>query len=435
MTAILIFAGRSTRFWPLSEKSFFPVAGTCLLAEQVKRLKEAGIKNIILVAGAHNKKEAKAMFPTMTIVEQKDLDLGMRGALLSALPKCTEEKVLIVSANDFIDVQAYKDLMTASKQITSGGVLLARKVKTYFPGGYLSLKGKRITSIVEKPTPGTEPSSMINLVAHVHASKTTLLKALKTVKPTKDDGYEVALDSLFQTETYTAMPYTGLWQAVKYPWHLLDLLSSLLPSVETPSIHPSAVIHRTAVIEGSVVIEAGVKVFAHATITGPAYIGKNTIVANNALVRGSSIGEHCVVGYSTEICRSILSSNVWTHMNYVGDSVIGNNVSLGGGTTTGNLRLDEAEIQSMVKNEPVKTGRVKFGTIIGPNCRFGFQSSTLPGVKIGSGSFINATTLVSRDIPDQSFVKSKQATELDIRPNHTIPSLPQERDVFRKKLA
>lgn len=434
MTAILIFAGRSTRFWPLQEKSLFPIAGTCLLAEQINRLKTAGIKNIILVAGAHNKKEAKKMFPGMTIVEQKDLDLGMRGALLSALPKCTEEKVLIVSANDFIDVEAYKDLISTSKNLTSGGVLLARKVKTYFPGGYLSLKGKRITGIVEKPKPGTEPSSMINLVAHVHASKTTLLKALRAVKPTKDDGYEVALDSLFKTERYEALAYTGSWQAVKYPWHLLDLLPSLLPSGK-PKIHPSASIHATAVIEGAVMIDAGVKVFAHATITGPAYVGKNAIVANNALVRGSSIGEGSVVGYSTEICRSILQSNVWTHMNYVGDSVIGDNVSLGGGTTTGNLRLDEAEIQSMVKDEPVKTGRVKFGTIIGRNCRFGFQSSTLPGVKIGSGSFINATTLVSSDIPDQSFVKSKQSVEMDIRPNKTAPSHPHERDVFRIKLA
>lgn len=434
MTAILIFAGRSTRFWPLSEKSFFPIAGTCLLAEQIKRLKSAGMKNIILVAGAHNKKEAKKMFPTMTIVEQKDLELGMRGALLSALPKCKDEKVMIVSANDVIDVSAYKNLITASKDLKSGGVLLARKVKTYFPGGYLSLKGKRITGIVEKPKPGTEPSSMINLVAHVHADKTALLKALKAVKPTKDDGYEQALDALFQAETYTALPYTGPWQAVKYPWHLLDLLPSLLPSGK-PNIHPSATIHKTAVIEGPVTIEAGVKIFAHATVQGPAYIGENTIVANNALVRGSSIGAHSVVGYSTEICRSILMSNVWTHMNYVGDSVIGDNVSLGGGTTTGNLRLDEAEISSMVQGNPTPTGRIKFGTIIGSDCRFGFQSSTLPGIKIGSGCFINASTLVSTDIPDQSFVKGKQSTELDVRPNKTQSSHPKDREVFRKKLS
>lgn len=374
------------------------------------------------------------MFPTMTIVEQEDLDLGMRGALLSALPTCTEEKVLIVSANDFIDVKAYKDLITASKNLKTGGVLLARKVKTYFPGGYLSLKGKRITGIVEKPAPGTEPSDMINLVAHVHASKTTLLKALQAVKPTKDDGYEVSLDALFKTERYEALAYTGSWQAVKYPWHLLDLLPSLLPANKKPIIHPSAVIHTTAVIEGAVIIEAGAKVFAHATITGPAYIGKNAIIANNALVRGSSIGEGSVVGYSTEICRSILQSNVWTHMNYVGDSVVGDNVSLGGGTTTGNLRLDEAEIQSMVHGKPVPTGRVKFGTIIGSNCRFGFQSSTLPGVKVGADCFINATTLVSEDIPDGSFVKSKQSPTLDIRPNRTAPSKPQEREKFRKKL-
>ena len=433
MRAILIFAGRSTRFWPLEEKSFFPVAGTCLLSEQVRRLREAGIKDILLVAGKHNRAEAEAMFPDLTITEQEDLDLGMRGALLSSLPKC-KGPVMIVSANDLIDPSAYRELLKRAKTLSSGGLLLARKVTSYFPGGYLSVKGKRITSIVEKPEPGTEPSDLVNIVAHVHCSAEELLAALKAVKPTKDDGYEVALDTLLKRHPYEAVAYDGLWQPVKYPWHMLSVLEALVPSSGKPRIHRTAKVHKTAVIEGPVVIGPNVKVFAHATIMGPCVIGEGSIIANNALVRGSSVGRNCVIGYNTEVARSVLGDDVWTHSSYVGDSVLAHNISFGAGTTTGNLRLDEQEITSIVGEKQIGTGRTKLGLIMGSGCRTGIHTCFSPGVKVGKGSFFNSMTMVTKDVSDDSFVKMKDVGALDVRPNVTKGNSPASRSAFRSKL-
>lgn len=434
MTAILIFAGRSTRFWPLEEKSFFPVAGTTLLEEQVKRLRLGGVKKILLVAGKHNRAEAEVLFPDLEIVEQEDLDLGMRGALLSALPHTGNDAVMVVSANDLIEPKAYADLLKRSKSLTSGGLILARKVSSYFPGGYLSVRGKRITGIVEKPEPGDEPSDLVNIVAHVHASGSELLEILKKTKTTRDDGYEVALDTLFGRHPYEAVAYEGLWQPVKYPWHLLSLLEALLPASGKPKIHRSAKIHKTAVIEGAVVIGANVKVFAHATVMGPCVIGEGSIVANNALVRGSSVGRNCVIGYNTEVARSVLGDDVWTHSSYLGDSVLGSNISLGAGTTTGNLRLDEGEITSIVKGKAVGTGRTKLGVIMGSGCRSGIHTCFAPGVKVGEKSFLSSMTMVSKDVPDQSFVKMKGGGEMDVRKNNASASSPASRSGFMSKL-
>lgn len=417
MHALLILAGRSTRFWPLQEKSFFPVAGTCVLFEQVRRLHAAGIRRITLVTGEHNAALTTELLPSLPQVRQEDLSLGMRGALLSALPHVDDEPILLVSANDLIDVSAYRSLATMARGRKSGGVLLARQVSRYFPGGYLSVRGTRILGIVEKPAPGTEPSSLVNIVAHVHVSPSALLSALRATKTTGDDGYEVALDALMQQERYDAAPYDGAWHPVKYPWHLLDVLPALLPSKGKPSIHPTASVHRTAVIEGPVRIDKGARVYAHATITGPAYIGHDAVVANNALVRGSSVGARSVVGYSTEICRSILAEDVWTHMNYVGDSVIGPDVSLGGGTMTGNLRLDETDVHSMVQGTSISTNRVKCGVVIGSGCRIGVHTTFAPGVKVGQGTFIASAASISADIPDRSFVRPLPTDAVEIRPN------------------
>lgn len=431
MKALLLLAGQSKRFWPLKEKTLFPVLGKSLLEHQVARLQKGGVKEIVMVGGAHNLAPAKKLFPKLKLIEQQDLSLGMRGALLSALPKIGKGPVMIVSGNDVIDPAGYKALLTEAKKKGVDGAILAQKVESYFPGGYLTLKGSRITGIVEKPGAGQEPSDLVNIVAHVHNDVLALLETLKKTQSQWDDAYEVAMDKLLQTKTYHAVKYTGNWQAVKYPWHMLPLLGTLLDGLQKPKIDKSAKVHRLACVEGPVIIEAGAKILAHATVKGPAYIGKDAVIGTGALVRGSSIGNRCVIGFNSEIKSSVLASDVWTHMTYIGDSVIGHNVSFGGGCMTGNFRLDEGEISSMVGDAQVPTGLHKLGVIVGDDCRFGIQIGMNPGVKVGEGTFVAGGTFLTEDVPGSSFVRTKEG-KVVVTENRSKTPDAEQRDVFRK---
>lgn len=431
MKTLLLLAGQSKRFWPLAEKPLFPVCGKPLLSHIVDRLKEGGCTDIVFIGGAHNLEEVRSLYPDATLVEQEDLTLGMRGALLSALPALKEEDVLVVSANDVIDPSAYHATVEAGKQSGRGGAILAQTVSRYFPGGYLSVEENRVTGIVEKPGEGNEPSNLVTIVCHYHRDASALLEELQDVDLVRDDGYEQALARLFKKESYAPVAYGGAWQAVKYPWHLLHLLPILLKDIAEKKIDPSAQIHPTAVIEGNVVIAEGVRVLPHATIVGPAYIGPHSIIGNNALVRGSSVGDHCVIGYCTEVKSSILHSHVWTHSTYIGDSVIGHNVSFGAGTVTGNLRLDEGEIPSAVGEERIGTGLTKFGAIIGDHGRIGIRVAINPGIKIGAHSFVSSGVLLEQDLPERSFARMK-AGEVVIKENKTEAPRPVERDKYKK---
>lgn len=432
MKTLLLLAGRSTRFWPLEDKTLFPVCGKTLLEHQIDRLKQGGCEDITIIGGAHNLQAAKELIPEAHFVEQKDLDLGMRGALLDALPSCGDEAVLIVSGNDVIDPSAYKAVIDAAKKV-DGGALLAQEVTSYFPGGYLVVDDEKVTGIIEKPGEGKEPSNLVNIVAHVHNNAATLLDALGNVDESTDDGYEQAVQKLLHDKNYNAVPYIGVWQAVKYPWHMLQLLEVLLCDIAEQKIDPSAEIHSSAVIDGPVVIEAGVKVLPHATIRGPAYIGKNSIVANNALVRNSSVGENCVVGYNTEVKGTVLHSDVWTHMTYLGDSIVGRNVSFGGGCVTGNLRLDEGTINSVIKGDVVDSKLTKFGCVIASHVRLGIQVGLNPGVKIGTNTFIAGGTFVKEDVPDNSFVCMKGG-EMTRKENRDTVQDPTARDQYKQSV-
>ncbi|MBI2635965.1 NTP transferase domain-containing protein [Candidatus Peregrinibacteria bacterium] len=422
MKTILLLAGRSRRFWPLAEKSLFPICGSTLAEHQVDTLRKGGCADITLVAGAHNKKELKKLFPDLPVMEQKNLDMGMQGACMSALPKIKNGPVMIVSGNDVIEPDAFHMLRKEASGSKIGGAILARRVKDYFPGGYLAVKNGRIATIVEKPGPKNpftrRANPLVNIVAHIHNDPAALLSALEKVKNHRDDGYEMALQTLFRERKYRAVPYDGFWQPVKFPWQLVPLLGHFLSGIGKSVIHRTAKIHPSAVIEGNVMIGAGTRVLPHATIIGPCLVGERCTIGNNALVRSSSIGDDCVIGYNTEIKGTALAGSVWTHMTYLGDSIIGKNVSFGGGCITGNLRLDEQEIASSSE----RTGLMKFGIIVGNDCRFGIQVGTNPGVKVGCGSFIATGAMLGEDIPDGSFVDVKEGT-LRIRSNSAdVPS-------------
>jgi NDP-sugar pyrophosphorylase family protein len=421
MKTLVLAAGRSRRVKPIEDKNFLKFFGWTLIEHQLMRLQCAGFTDILLVGGAHNLDKLREIAriqveqnpnSKIEVVEQKNLDEGMAGAILAVEEKLGEEDLFIVSSNDVVDVSAY-ELMKKASQAEGDSFLLATKVANYFPGGYLKIEDDRIVSIVEKPEPGTEPSDMVNVVLHLHKKPKALFELLKAANSEQDDRYEVAMDQLMKTRVFKAVPYADHWQPIKHPWHILDLMMHSLKRRER-SIHETAQIAETAVIRGEVVVAEGVKVFDHAVIQGPAYIGKNSVVANNALVRESMIGDNCVVGFGTEVARSFIGDDCWFHSNYVGDTVMGNNVSFGAGAVCANLRLDEKEIVSGAQ----ASGRNKLGSIFGDDIRVGVNTSVMPGVRIGSNSMIGSGLVVAKDIGENSYVSGKM--ELDVRLNENF---------------
>jgi bifunctional UDP-N-acetylglucosamine pyrophosphorylase/glucosamine-1-phosphate N-acetyltransferase len=394
MKTIMIAAGKSSRMNPLSDKNLLNFMGKPLILHLLENLKKGGLGEFIIVANEFNKEEIsrelqKHNFPA-TITIQPNLDDGMAGAVLAGLELIKEnEKILIHNAQDFVDSDIYSQILENSRDFD--GAILAKKVDTYFPGGYLEVdENNKILSIIEKPGEGNEPSDLVNIVAHFFKNSRDLHLALLLVKSAKDDVYEVALQSLFSTKNFLAIEYSGEWQAIKFPHHVLDMMEHLLSKQEGNCIANSAKISPTAVLNGEgIYIEEGVIIFDHACISGPCFIGKNSVVGNNALVRESIIGEGCEIGFCSEIARSFLSNNVSAHHSYIGDSVIGSNVNFGAFSVTTNLRLDHKNIKIKVKEDLIDTGKEKFGCIVGEGSQIGSGAKILPGRTLKKGTHLS----------------------------------------------
>jgi NDP-sugar pyrophosphorylase family protein len=175
--------------------------------------------------------------------------------------------------------------------------------------------------------------------------------------------------------------------------------------ITEPKVSPQAKVSDRAVIDGNVVIEDGVRVFENAVIRGPAYIGANSVIGNNVLIwNHTSIASNSVVGFSSEIKRSLIGSNCWIHMSYVGDSIISENCSLGAGTITANYRFDEGHVDVDVRGEPVSSGSDKLGVIMGPDCKTGCNATLMPGVKVGPHSIVGPGVVLLDDLPPDSLI-------------------------------
>ncbi|MFC2174311.1 sugar phosphate nucleotidyltransferase [archaeon] len=414
MRAIFLCGGIGKRMMPITkDKGLLSFCGKELVLRQLELAEKHTKGKPVLICSPLNIDEIKELVGTgAEYVIQKE-PKGMADAVLSA-KKFLKGEIVIIAANDVFGERAYESIAKAK----GDAALLAVKVKKYFPGGYLVTKGNKVTGIMEKPGEGSEPSDLVNVVFHKYKKGEELVKCLEFASSSKDDVYEVALTKMCGEKEVVAVPYTGYWGAIKYPFHILGVMGHFLSEMK-PMVSPKAEIAKSAVIKGNSIVEAGARVFENAVVKD-SYIGRDVIVANNALVRDSHIGEKSVVGFSTEVARSYVGSNVWFHNNYVGDSVVMDNTMFGSGCVTANFRFDEKEVYMEINGEKVGTGSNKFGCIVGANCKTGINASIYPGIKIGERCFLGPGVVLRESVEPntvillaQQWQKRKQRDELD----------------------
>jgi NDP-sugar pyrophosphorylase family protein len=402
--AVFLCGGRGKRMFPITEDKFLlDFLEKPLLEHQIKIACEAGLSHFVIIGNPDNIQRIEQITKKIPGIEvdlalQKK-PLGIADALKSA-ETFLHGQLLIINPNDVFSSSAYAKILSEAEKTSASSYILGYQVQKYFPGGYLQVNSQNeLLHIVEKPNPGEEPSNLVNILIHCHTNSEELLRYIETAQTTKDDVYECALDNIVKGgHKIKVIPYDDFWAPIKYPWHIFNVVEYFLDNAQ-PYIAPSARISEKATIEGKVILSDNVKVLENAVIRGPVYIGANSIIGNNALIRDHShIGSNSVIGYSTEVKHSYIGDNCWSHSNYIGDSVVDNNCSLGAGTVLANFRLDEGNIQIEVGNTLVDTGYDKLGAIIGRGCRIGVNASLMPGVRVGPDSFVGPQVCLREDL-------------------------------------
>ena len=182
-------------------------------------------------------------------------------------------------------------------------------------------------------------------------------------------------------------------------------------------ISADAVIGSDTVLKPGTVIE-GKTVIGSDCVIGPnsqivnSTIGNNTTVNNsvitdstvgNATAIGpfahlrpdSKLGDHVKIGNFVEVKKSVLGNDTKvSHLSYIGDAEIGQNVNIGCGSITVNY-----------------DGVNKYKTTIEDDVFVGCNSNLVAPVTLGTGSFVAAGSTITKDVPGDALAIARSRQE------------------------
>ena len=405
MKGYILAAGEGTRMRPLTAnipKPLLPVAGRPFLEHNIEALKEAGIKDIILLVGWRAQRirehfgDGKAFGVRIEYVEQKER-LGTAHAIGMVRDR-VDSAFMCLYGDVVLTKDSVKGMVEHHKKV-KGSIMALTTVEDPKRYGVITVKDGVVTNIVEKPE--TPETNTVNAGAYILEPE--IFEAIAETKKSPRGEYEVT-DSFRKLMAKTHLfghLLKGEWIDVARPWDLLEANRILMEGLEKDV---KGEVSEKATVIGNIQVAKGAKVLPGSYIIGPAIIGEDSEIGPNAYIRPStSIGEHCKVGAAAEVKNSIIMDGTKVpHLSYVGDSVLGERCNLGAGTKVANLRLDEREVQVVVDGRKVGSGRRKLGVIMGDDVKTGINSTIDVGTIIGEGTMIGIGALARGTIAPKS---------------------------------
>ncbi len=413
MKAVILAAGEGKRLRPITStrpKPLIPIAGKPLLEHTILGLKAAGIDEVLLIVG-YKEQLIKDYFGDgidkfnikIEYITQEEY-LGTAHAAGYAKDFVKDDTILMMYGDILVDPIIFKELVEKFHDSKTEGLISLIEVSNPQEFGIITLNSNGyVEKITEKPSPELNLGNLAN--AGIFIFDSLIFKAIEMTEKSVRDEYEFtdSMELLINQLNGKIIGYTikeYFWSDIGLPWQLLDANNFILKSLERKilgNVEPNVHIFGNVSVGKDTIVRSG------SYIQGPCYIGDNNIIGPNAFIRpNTSIENNCHIGISEVKSSIIYSDSNVPHFNYIGDSIICENVNLGAGTNVANLRLDDSNIRVNIKGKLVDSQLRKLGTIIGPNVKTGINVSIMTGKIINENSRIGAHTMVMEDVPSNT---------------------------------
>jgi len=390
LKAVILAAGESRRMRPLTSnrpKVMLPIANKPILEHLLVEVKEAGIDDFIFVVG-YCDEQVRSYFGNgekwgvkIAYAEQRK-QLGTADAI-RMVEGIAEGNFLVINGDVIINRKDIARLIKNNRNTIS-----VIEVKDPVGLGMVELAVGKVVNIYEKTQ--RPPTTMAN--AGLYLFTPEIFSAIARTEKSPRGEYEITDSLQILMGTKQGLHYQEIksWLDLSYPWDLLRANESMLAGLEPQNFGE---VEENVVLKGAVAIGSKTVIKSGAYIMGPVIIGENCEIGPNCFIRPSTaIGDDCHIGAAVEVKNSIImKGSKVPHLNYVGDSVIGEGCNLGAGTKIANLRLDKQNIRI----SGIDTRRRKLGAIIGDGVETGINSSINVGSTIGNNTFIGPGVVVS----------------------------------------
>ena len=390
MKAVILAANRSTRLSPFIEtrcKPMIRIAGQYILENTICYLKEAGIHDIVLVVN-HQQEMIRQYFGSgqtlgvnLEYVVQDELK-GIGHALSLCRSSLEKKPFLLVYGDVMTDNNPFLSILQTYSETDREVALIALPESSKEFGNVYLDHEMKISRLVEKP--------QANQANYVFAGMFVLFPKIFELLAENQHDISRCYEQMIASSGLQASLWEKGWIDMIHPWHILDANRMLMSSWKTAEIDSTVKLLGHVHLEGAVRIGPNVTIESGTVLKGPCYIGANSYVGNNSLIRNySAIGPDSIVGYGSELKNCVLfGNNDVGRLSFVGDSVLGENVTSGSGLTTVNHTVDYSRISCSSNSDTVETGLTKLGAFIGDSVSIGARHTLGPGSIVESGKII-----------------------------------------------
>ena len=431
ITAVILAAGEGKRMYSKLPKVLHKLCGLTMVEHVINCAKEIGCTVPVVVIG-HGANQLRETIKDVKFVMQEQ-QLGTGHAVMQADEYIDDNDILVLYGDTpLVSTEKINEMYQFHKAGNYGVTVLTADLDN--PSGYGRIirdhKGlSLIEAIVEDKDANTEVKKVKEVNSGMYFFKgTELKKALKkltnsnaqgeyyltdALQIVKAAGYEIAA---FKTndpaEIMGVNNRLQLFEATEIMKKRI-LKSHMLAGVtiidanntyidKTVKIARDVTIYPGCILEGSTIIDEDCIIGPNTTIIN-SILDKN-VTAKNSIILDNKIGEATTIGpFAYLRPGNVLGKNVKigdfvemknsnfgdnskaSHLTYVGDADVGENVNLGCGVVFVNY-----------------DGKNKNRSIVEDNCFVGCNVNVVAPVTVKRGSYIAAGTTLTKDVPEDS---------------------------------
>ncbi|MGE5474269.1 MAG: bifunctional UDP-N-acetylglucosamine diphosphorylase/glucosamine-1-phosphate N-acetyltransferase GlmU [Ignavibacteriales bacterium] len=439
--AVILAAGEGKRMKTKHSKVTHKILGKALIEWVYDAAKAAGIDKNIIVIG-HKAEEVKACMGNKADYAVQEQQLGTGHAVMQALPLIESKKgntIIMCGDMPLINSKTIKEAVENHLKAKSAGTIITADFDN--PTGYGRIvkdKSGKVIKIIEEKDASPDERAIKEINSGLYCFDTALL--IDAVGKIKNDNkqkeyyltdvIEILIKDGKKVDTYKIAnnfeimginDRSQLSQAecIMRKEVLENYMKSgvTIMSPDTITIQPQAQIGIDTVIYPGTIIEGDTKI-GEGCIIGPnsrlvdsvvedgaevqysvilsSSIGKESHIGPFAYLRpGSKIGAGVKIGDFVEIKNSVIGDkSKVSHLSYIGDCDVGQNVNVGCGTV-------------VVNYDGVKKHR----SVIEDNAFIGCNTNLVSPVKVGKNAYTAAGSTITDEVPEDSLAIARSRQE------------------------
>ncbi|MDP3558888.1 MAG: bifunctional UDP-N-acetylglucosamine diphosphorylase/glucosamine-1-phosphate N-acetyltransferase GlmU [Legionellaceae bacterium] len=443
---VILAAGRGKRMYSDIPKVLHSVGGKPMLQHVIETAKAISPQEIHVIYGHQGDRirEALASQPVHWI--QQAQTLGTGHAVLQALPHIHKDSFVLILSGDvpLIEPETLTELIDATQMLPqSMGILVATYHNPTGLGRVIRHVGGTIERIVEEKDASPTERLIQEIYTGICCVRAADLQRWLPKLNKDNHQQEYYLTDIIQLASQEQTPIIGV--TTPFPETTLGVNTRLqLHNAERTyqqrlaekclsagvniadiqrldirgefSYEENVFIDINVIIEGKVHLGKGCHIGAHSILRNTT-LGANTHVHPHSIIDGcetandcqigpfarirpgTRLGAHCKIGNFMETKNAVFAEHVKaSHLSYLGDVTIGNDVNIGAGTITCNY-----------------DGQNKYPTIIEEGAFIGSGTQLVAPVSIGRHAVIGAGTTLRKNAPADALTYSvkEQKTHLN----------------------